>query len=363
MITTETHPYAAASPVFSIGDQDEAALARDLLRLDVRESTMGLRTLTAHFHPVDPGSDGSIEHLSYLDGQVFQLGTEITCALGLPDEERQVFTGTVSAVEVSFEEGSAPVVSISAEDALMALRLSERTATWPNMTDAAIVAEIASAHGMGAAADAPGPEYPIVQQWEQSDLAFIRDRALRIDAEIWIDSDNTLHFKERSQREGVELTLVQGNDLIAVRARVDLAHQRTSIEYRGWDDLAVEALTATATSDVVAAEATGGRLGPDVVSQVFNHTAIRRSRRDVLSADAAQTYAEAEMRRRSRGFVTVEGTTAGTPDLVPGARIELQRVGSPFEGSGYRAIEVHHSYDLITGYRTHFRAERPEMTQ
>ena len=97
-------------------------------------------------------------------------------------------------------------------------------------------------------------------------------------------------------------------------------------------------------------------------ADVFDQASIRRSRRDVLSSDSAQAYADAEMRRRARAFVTVEGTTAGSPDLVPGARLDLRRVGGPFEGDGYRVTFAHHSYDPTTGYRTRFRAERPQVT-
>ncbi len=361
MSALDTHPYAAAAPVLTVDSRTEGALARDLLRLDIEEGTLGLRTLVAHFQAVGPDSDGSTEQLSYLDGQVIDLGKSIEVVLGVPGEERQVFGGNVSAVEVSFEEGGDPSVSVYAEDALMKLRLHERTATYTDMSDADIVSEIAGAHGLGAAADAEGPTYPLVQQWEQSDLAFVRDRALRLNAEVWVDSDDTLHFSDREQRAGSEIELVQGNQLIGLHARVDLAHQRAEIELRGWDDLQVDAISEIAGADLVAAEVTGGRTGPEVVADVFTDTAIRRSRRDVLSTETAQAYADAEMRRRARGFVSIEGTTSGTPDLVPGARLSLARVGRPFEGTGYRVTRAHHSYDVSTGYRTHFCAERPEM--
>ena len=79
----------------------------------------------------------------------------------------------------------------------------------------------------------------------------------------------------------------------------------------------------------------------------------------MLSAETARAYARAEMLRRSRGFVTVEGVATGTPDLVPGARLDLRRVGRPFEGGDYRVCHAHHSYDLVAGHRTRFTAERP----
>ncbi len=363
MTDVAVHPYASHAPVLAVDSQTEGALARDLLRLDVEEGTLGLRTLVAHFHAVGPESDGSTEQLSYLDGAIVDIGKPIEVTLGPPGGERKVFAGTISAIEVSFEEGAAPFVSVFAEDALMRLRMTERTATYTDATDADIVAEIATAHGLDSAAVAEGPTYPLVQQWEESDLSFLRQRALRLNAEIWIDSDDTIHFADREQRDGVELVLVQGNELVAVQARVDLAHQRTEVTYRGWDDAGVEAIAETATGDVVAAEVAEGRIGPDVVPQTFAESAMTRARRDVLSADAATAYAEAEMRRRARSFVTVDGTTSGSPDLVPGTKLDLRRVGRPFEGAGYRVTHCRHTYDPETGYRTHFRAERPAVAE
>lgn len=356
------HPYASHAPVFSVNSTTEGRLGRDLLRLDIEEGSLGLRTLVARFHAIGPDSDGSTDQLSYLDGDPLDLGTSIDVNVGPPGGERQLFHGRVSAIEVSFAEGAAPFVSVFAEDALMRLRLAERTATYTEMSDADIVTEVARAHGLSAETDLDGPTYPLVQQWEESDLAFIRDRALRLDAEVWADHDDVIHVAARERRPGADLLLVQGNELIAIDARVDLAHQRSTVEYRGWDDVRVEAITAEASGDLIHGEVASGRIGPDLVGDVFDQASIRRSRRDVLSSASARAYAEAEMRRRARAFVTVEGTTAGTPDLVPGAHLDLRRVGRPFEGDGYRVTDAHHSYDPVDGYRTRFRAERPQVT-
>jgi phage protein D len=363
MTDTAVHPYASHAPVFTVAARTAGQLARDLLRLDVREGSLGLRTLVAHLHAVGPSSDGSTEQLSYLDGSVLDLGVAIEVTIGPPGGERQIFKGTISALEASFHEGQIPYVTVFAEDALMRLRMRERTATYMDMTDAQIAEQIAGDHGLGSAADITGPRYPVVQQWEESDLAFLRNRALRLNAELWVDSDDKLHLSDREQRQGARLQLVQGNQLVSAQARVDLAHQRSEVEVRGWDHAKVEAVAESATSDLIAAEVSGGRIGPTIVADVFGETPLSRARRDALVSETAQAYADGEMRRRARAFVTVDGVTAGTPDLVPGAHLELMRIGRPFEGEGYRATHAHHSYDLTTGYRTAFRAERAAVAR
>ena len=356
---TDPHPYASHAPVFTVDGQTVGALGRDLLRLDVEEGCLGLRTLVMRLQAVGPESDGSTEDLSYLDGRVLDLGSALEVSLGPPGGERRLFRGTVSALEVSFDEGRTPYVAVFAEDALMGLRMRERTATYVDKTDAAMVEEVARDHGLGVSADADGPEYPLVQQWEESDLSFLRSRALRLNAEIWLDGDDVLHFADRSRRRGPELRLVQGNELISLDARADVSSQRSEVEMRGWDDLEVKPIVEKAAGELVSAEVASGRSGPDVVAGVFSNTVLTRSRRDVLSSRTGQAYARAELLRRARGFVRVEGVTASTPDLVPGAHLDLRRVGRPFEGGDYRVCHAHHSYDLVSGHRTRFTAERP----
>jgi uncharacterized protein len=46
------------------------------------------------------------------------------------------------------------------------------------------------------------------------------------------------------------------------------------------------------------------------------------------------------------------------PDLAVGSHLTLERAGAPFEGDGYYATRVRHSYDLQNGHRTRFEAER-----
>jgi phage protein D len=108
-------------------------------------------------------------------------------------------------------------------------------------------------------------------------------------------------------------------------------------------------------------EISGGRTGPQTLRKAFGDLPGRRIR-DVPVAEAeARALARAEMLRRSRGFVQVRGTTAGSPQLVVGSRVTLARCGRPFDGDGYYVTRVRHSFDLATGLRTRFTAERPTV--
>ena len=354
-----TDLFAATAPVFKVDGRVRGELARDVSRLEIEEATDGLKSLVLRLIAIGPSGPASDEQQLYLDGSLIDFGKPLDVSIGPPDGARTVFTGWVSGIEADFSEGSAPQVVVHAEDRLMALRMTRRLRTWEQVSDADIASAIASEHGLAADATAPGPTYAVVQQWNQSDLAFLRERARLIQAEIWFE-DGGLKFKSRSQRSAPAITLVQGpgGDLIDVQLHADLAHQRTLVRISGYDAGARDAIDEAAGPDVIEAEIAGGRSGPEVLRRAFGERVSYRVRDNPLAAAEAAAWARAEMLRRCRGFVSVVGTTHGTPDMVVGSRLTLRRVGVPFNGDGYCAVRVCHTYDLSHGHRTHFEAQR-----
>jgi phage protein D len=358
MTSTLLHTTA---PVFKIAGTVNGALARDVSTLEIDEATDGLRTMRLRLVAMGPQDNAAEEQLLYLDGTDVDFGKEIEVSIGPPDDARVVFKGLISAIEASFVEGEEPHVSLFAEDTLMKLRMTHRFKTYEDMSDADIASSIANEHGLTPDVSADGPTYKVVQQWNQSDLAFLRERARRIQAEVWLD-DTTLCFKTRGNRNATSITLVQGNQLIDVQLRADLAHQRTSVKVSGYDASQRDQMDEEATGDVVQAEISGGRTGASVLEQALGERATFRARDVALESGEAQAWARAEMLRRARAFVTVTGTTGGTPDMQVGSKLTLERVGQPFNGDGYYVTRVRHTYDLDQGHRTHFDAERATVS-
>jgi uncharacterized protein len=353
---TETTP-ANAMPVFRVRGDPAPDLARDCVRLEIAEGTEGLRTLQAHV--VADDQDGQIGHL---DGREFDLGQAIQVSLGPDEQQRRVFDGTISGIEAEFRDGSAPVVILYAEDQLMRLRMTRRMHTYQRTTDAQIARDIAREHGLDADVDADGATYDVVQQFNQSDLAFLRERARLIQAELWC-TGSTLHFRTRDKRQGTSVTAVQGNQLLSARIGADLAHQRSSVTVTGYDASGQRAINEQAGPEVLDAEISGGRTGARLVRDTLGDSASYRVREAALTIAEARAYAKAEMLRRGRRFVTMSGTLRGDPDLVVGGRLELDDVGAPFEGGGYYVTYVRHTFDRVSAFRTCFQAERATMNE
>jgi phage protein D len=355
-------PLTVVAPVFEVGGEVVGELARDCIRLEVCEGVEGLATMQARFLAVGAGALGPQDRLLHLDGTTVDLGSAVKVALGPDHQRRFVFDGQVSGIELILGDGDAPVVVVHAEDALMRLRMTRRMRTYRQATDAEIAEELAGEHGLQADADADGPRYDVVQQANQSDLAFLRERARLLRAELWC-TGRTLHFRSRETRQGTEVTLVRGGELLCARLVADLADQRSEVVVTGWDAGLKELIDERAGPDVVEAEVSGGRTGARLVASALGDSTSLRVREAALTAEEAGAWARAEMLRRGRRFVCVTGTTNGTPDMVVGSRLTLQLVGGPFEGAGYYVCHVRHTFDLREGFRTRFEAERATLNE
>jgi phage protein D len=350
------------APVFTVDGQVKGQLARDVDRLEIEEDTSGMKRLTLRLVAQGPQQGAPEEELLYLDGSILDFGKRLKVSIGPEESAQTVFDGFISGLEVCLQETKQPEVVTFAEDRLMRLRTTRRMKTYENVSDADVAQAIASEHGISAQADATGPTYDVVQQWNQSDLAFLRERAHLIQAEVWI-ADDKLHFQSRSGRSGTEIELVQGNTLVAVEARADLAHQRTKVTVSGYDASSRDKISEDADSSAIDAEVSSGRTGVSILQQAFGARTSYRVRQAPLTTGEASAWAKAEMLRRARAFVTVNGVTSGTANMVVGSQLKLQRVGTPFEGSGYYVTRVLHAYDMQDGFRTHFSAERATLQE
>lgn len=352
--------YSSSAPVVKTGGTLQRDVARDLLYLEIDEDVEGLRRLALHVVASAPREQSSGDIVEYLDGSVFDYGTSIEVSMGPTGNEKNVFKGTISAIEVSYEQGDVPHVTVLAEDELMALRMNQTSQTYTQSSDADVARAIAGRHNLTPDVQLDGPTYDVVQQINQSDLEFLRERASMVAGEVWA-WDGTLHVTTRDNRVGTTLSLTQGNELLSVSVRGDLAHQAASVRVTGFDAQQRSTIDQVAPSSTIDAEISGGRTGPQVLTQASSALAAHCLSEIPLISSEAQAFAKAEMLRRARRFVTVRGVTAGSPDMVVGSRLTLDRVGAPFNGDGYYATRVKHTYDLKSGHRTHFEAERPTV--
>src|SRR4051812_26336076 len=262
MVTTTR--VTAARPTVSVDGRDEASLAEGLLSMRVEESTDGLYRCEATFG--NWGAKAGSTTFLYFDRRLLDFGKELVFSVG----GKPIFRGRISALEGEFPEGSAPRLTVLAEDRYADLRTKRRTRTFADVTDAAVVQQVATDHGLTAQVSLDGPTHRVLAQLNQSDLAFLRDRARAVGAELWMDG-SALHARTRTDRGSsgpAPVTLGYGNDLREVRVLADLAGQRTELTVCGWDVATKKAVAESAGESTISSELAGGQSGAQALARL-----------------------------------------------------------------------------------------------
>jgi phage protein D len=342
-------------PVLTVGGQAQTQLGDRLLGLCVEENVEGLYRAELTFANFDQINSGF--GFVYFDRTLLDFGKSITIQMGVGTSAATIFTGTITALEGRFPHLRPPEILIKAEDRLQDLRMTRRTRTFENVSDSDVFQQVASQQGLQANVDASGPTYPVLAQINQSDLAFLRERARAVDAELWVD-DKQLSVVSRSKRQTNNFTLTYGQGLFEFMCMADLADQAIGFTVSGWDVTAKQTLSYRATSAALGGELNGDLGGSTILQQAIGQRDQQVVHQMPFTTQETQALAEAYYRRWARRFVTGTGVADGDGRIQVGTNLTLKGLGPLFEGTFY-VTAARHVFDTKTGYRTWFAVERP----
>ena len=340
-----------ARPTITVGGQDKDLLGQGLLGMVVHETVSGLYRCEAVF-----GNWGTVAGQTgflYFDRRLLDFGKAFAIKLG----SDTLFDGRITGLEAHFPEGRPPELAVLAEDRFQDLRMTRRTRTFADVSDADVMQTVAGDHGLSPSISVSGPTHKVLAQVNQSDLAFLRERARAIDAELWM-SGQTLNVKPRSGRSGAALPLAFGRELREFSALSDLAGQRTSVNVSGWDVSSKSALTHESAESVVSGEVGGDVSGVSILKSALGDRKEALVHGVPINGQEAQARADAYFKAMARRFVTGRGIAETDGRLRVGAAAQLEGLGPLFSGKYYVA-EVRHVFDGAQGLRTEFMAERP----
>jgi phage protein D len=343
-----------ARPTFELGGTPQPALSDGLQELLVEETVAGLSRCEATFANWGP-KNGTTTFL-YFDRQIIDFGKNLKITIGGGDASGVVFQGRVMGIEGRYLRSRPPELLVLAEDRLQDLRLTRRTRTFESLSDSDLFQQVASQYGLQTNIDVTGPTYRVLAQINQSDLAFLRERARAIDAELWIDN-NTLNVKSRNRRETDDVTLTFGQGLLEFSVLADIAGQSSGFVVSGWDVSGKQAITYRATDSTLAGELNGDMSGSKVLASAIGSHDQQIVHDLPFTQQEVQAIAESEFRHAARRFVTGSGVAEGDARVRVGTKLTVGSTGNLFDGN-YYVTRVKHLFDGTGGYRTQFFVER-----
>lgn len=350
--------FVPAQPVIKVDDEVVPGLSEGLITLLIEETGAGLYRCEASF-----GNWGTVENEAgfvYFDRELFDFGKTMEIEAGEGDTAGRVFNGRIMGLEAQYPASRPPELVVLAEDLLQDLRMTRRSRSFEDVSDEDVIDQIAGEHSLQTDVDIDGPTYRVLTQVNQSDLAFLRQRARAVDAELWLE-DSTIHVQARSRRDAGDITLTYPTGLIEFSVCADLANQCTGLVIGGWDVAGKENIAYEVTDSVISSELTGLESGSSLLQGKLGERVERLVHMVPENSDEARYLAEAHFREKARRFISGRGFTDGDGRIRVGAWVNLQGLGEMFNGR-YYVTEVQHTIDGQNGYRTYFKVERPGIT-
>ncbi|MEO8609187.1 MAG: VgrG-related protein [Chloroflexota bacterium] len=304
------------------------------------------------------------DNLTLTDGTTLAVGASVQ--IDLVDVEAEVETfitvmkGEITALEPEFTEDMQLLLTVRGYDKGHRLNRGAKTRVFVNSKDSDIVTKIASEASLTPSVDATTEVFEHLFQDDQTDFAFIHERAHRIGYEVFVD-DGKLYFRKPKGIRG-DLTLEWGQTLRSFRPRMTLAKQVDKVTVKGWDPATKQAIVGSASSSSISPQIGEGKWGGSAAQSVFSASEHVVVRRPVATQADATSVAQAILDDINAQFVQADGVAFGNPNLVAGKKVQINKVGTRFGGK-YVVTSARHLYAASSGYDTYFSVEGARPNQ
>ena len=326
----------------------------DILQVSVEESlhlpSMCIVTLNNNYYPGRVTEDKPWKH-----DDLLQIGNPIainlkssTTARFSQDKKGTLFSGEITGIECHFNESSQAPIVIRAYDVSHRLHRGRHNRSFQNMTDSDIVRKIVAEMGIKATnIDDSGAPHDYLFQENQTNMEFLRERALRIGFELYV-KNNELNFCAPKSQEKLALTWLK--DINSFRVRVSSAEQVDSVEVRGWDYQQKQAIIAEVKQEKILTQNQNGS-GKEVSGKFYSTPKVTVVDRPIFSNAEADKIAQGLYNQLAGEYICADGKGEGNPKIQVGKIITLSDMGK-YDGE-YYITETRHLYNQRI-YTTHF---------
>src|ERR1035437_600884 len=342
----------SAIPTVQIDGQANDKVTAQLLSIEIREHEGGMSALEMRLSNFGSFSTG-LADLVFEDGAVVKLGAAVLVYAGDASSPTEIFRGKITGLEGRFPDSGPPDLVVLAEDALQSARMQRRTKSWDSARLTQIAQQVATNLGLTPVLDGLDATIGAQQQFNESDLHFLRRLLARYDADVQIVGTE-LHASPRAQAQRNSIEIDLNSQLKQVRVLADLSHQVKQITATGWDYNQGQAISVT--SQTTSFGPGSGKTGTDWIQQALSSRSEHLGQFSSLNTGEAQALVDAEFAQRCRMFVVADGVSEGNPNLRVGTYLKLNGLGPRFSNTYYTTSTVHH-FDTQGGYETRFRAE------
>ncbi len=284
----------------------------------------------------------SDQGMKILDGGPFDLTKEVEIEARTGENQKvSLIKGEITALEPLFGEGMICELVVRGYDKSHRLFRETKSKAFLNKKDSDLASEIANNAGLSSDVTTTSTVYDHIYQHNQTDLAFLLQRAWRIGFECFVAEGKLCFRKPPTDGEGV--TLTWGTDLLSFNPRMSLAEQVNEVVVKGWDVEKKEAIVGQAQKGNLYPKIKESQDGAAWAGK-FGNGKLTIVDQPVVSQAEANTLATARLNELSGAFVEAEGSAFRRPDIKAGKAVKIEGLGQRLSGT-YLVTNVTHLYN------------------
>lgn len=331
------------------GTRLPAAAQEDLRSVTVQEDLRALSMFTLELH----NWDDRLLQVSWSDSPLFAVGNEVEIWLGYVGDLYKVMLAEITSLEPVFTTDQPPLLLVRGYDHRHRLARGRTTRTFVQMKDSAIAGQLAREAGLRAQVEDTKVTQRYVIQSNQTNWAFLRQRAGLLGYEIYV-KEKVLHFRSPKAAGPPSDKLSLGADITEFSPRLSTLAQASDVTVRGWDVKEKKAVTGTART----APGPGARTaGPAVAQRAFGAAPMTLVGEPARSTAEAGPIADGWFGAMALAYVEGDVVAHGRPRLSAGTTVDISGAGQRFSGS-YYVTSVTHTVTPDHGYQTSFTVQR-----
>lgn len=266
--------------------------------------------------------------MELINGAKFQSGTAIKVELGFGAKLLSIFEGEVVALEPRFRRDMPVSLHVVCHQSIHRLGLSQKTRALNDVDDNDVIGSIAQEHGL--TGEGPTGTKTHKLQGNLTDAAFLKLIAQKEGNQLRIEGKKLVV----GPPSGSQVTIAPGDGVSKIKVKIKSLQQVSEITVHGWDPKTRQEIVGTA-------QAPSGDAGEGARTYGGSRTlSVEHLPADVSTAEK---MAKGRMAKIAAGFVTADLDMIGDPRVVPGANLELDKLGEQIDGS-YRVDKAGHFF-------------------
>ena len=262
------------------------------------------------------------------DKDDFKPGQAIKIDAGYGDQSATVFEGIIVKHGIKITGDNYSRLVVEARDKAVKMTIGRKNANYVKMKDSDIINKLIGNYGLTADVSATNTQYEELVQYYCSDWDYMLSRA-EING-LWVIVDSAKVSVQSPQTNSQpELKVTYGEDLMEIQAEMDARTQLASVTGTTWDLKKQAIVQATGTQPSLNSQ---GNITTKDLAAVIDLDSYNIQTAAPIAQDSIKSWASAQLLKSGLAKIRGRMIFQGSAKAAPGKLIEINGVGTRFNG-------------------------------